>query len=283
MAPRPGVGVDADEITQFLHLIDLRHAATTIEILPHVNLRCGPYATSLVLSEPKRPPSPHTEANTPSLASSATRRSAGVFDAPYGRSVYSASSTAPSLLGPEPLHRQRPPVPFAEPPLHRQLLPCEFAWFTDCEEMFDLDQEEAWVQHMAAHHLLWKFPRYTICWFCDDAEFRAKSSALRDRKVAYTQRICHVAEHFRLGRTISDVRADFFFLDHIYDHGLINEILFQRAKDYHEVPQPKNGINTQPYQKNQHRGQEIWVVESPQARRRRGEPEQRSRFQRTRL
>lgn len=36
------------------------------------------------------------------------------------------------------------------------------------------------------------------------------------------------------------MRPDFFFLDHVYQHGLISEEVFQWARRFHEVPQIPN-------------------------------------------
>lgn len=55
----------------------------------------------------------------------------------------------------------------------------------------------------------------------------------------------HIAHHFGRDATISDIRPDFYLLDHLRDTGLIAERDFRTLKDWHEAPQPKGGINSE--------------------------------------
>ncbi|KAH8125438.1 hypothetical protein ACSS6W_010552 [Trichoderma asperelloides] len=157
-----------------------------------------------------------------SSASGETRRSSvcsSVFDSE--RSLSSMSSVSP---GPQ--------------------LPCEFYGYDDCEETFDLNNVNGWVQHICGHHLIWRLPRDCICWFCDDAVFRTVDETADEREHNYRARMHHIADHYARGATTSDIRPDFYFLDHLRDIGLVSERNFRIYKDWHEAPQPKGGINS---------------------------------------
>ncbi|KAL6887001.1 hypothetical protein GGI43DRAFT_270808 [Trichoderma evansii] len=124
-------------------------------------------------------------------------------------------------------------------------LPCEFCGYDDCEETFDLNNIGDWVQHICGHHLLWRLPSVCICWFCDDAVFHAADETAGERERNYRARMHHIADHFGHGATTSEIRPDFYFLDHLRDIGLVSERNFRIYKDWHEAPQPKGGINSE--------------------------------------
>ncbi|KAM6483100.1 hypothetical protein HDV62DRAFT_343592 [Trichoderma sp. SZMC 28011] len=130
--------------------------------------------------------------------------------------------------------------------LPRQRLPCEFYWYGDCEETFDLRDIDAWVDHVAAHHLDMILPSKSCCWFCDEVVFHAQPETQQQCRLSYTDRMHHIADHYRRGATLAGVRPDFDFLDHLHMNELISEGSFQRARNFHEAPQPKNGINSVP-------------------------------------
>ncbi|KAL6906954.1 hypothetical protein GGI43DRAFT_247445 [Trichoderma evansii] len=124
-------------------------------------------------------------------------------------------------------------------------LPCEFYGYENCEETFDLNSFDDWVQHICGHHLRWRLPRYCICWFCDDAVFHAVDETADEREHNYRARMHHIADHFGHGATMSEIRPDFYFLDHLRDIGLVSERNFQACKAWHEAPLPKGGINSE--------------------------------------
>ncbi|KAK4061596.1 uncharacterized protein Triagg1_10225 [Trichoderma aggressivum f. europaeum] len=163
-----------------------------------------------------RRPEPHVM----SITSGETRRSS-IFDP-----VESSSSISSVLPG--------------------QRLPCEFYWYGNCEETFDLRDIDGWVDHVAAHHLDMILPRKSCCWFCDEVVFHAQPETQQQCRLRYTDRMHHIAGHYRRGATLADVRPDFDFLDHLRINGLISEGSFQRARNFHEAPQPRNGINSVP-------------------------------------
>ncbi|KAH7136249.1 hypothetical protein EDB81DRAFT_77383 [Dactylonectria macrodidyma] len=106
------------------------------------------------------------------------------------------------------------------PNLGTSRLPCEFVRYHDCGATFDIDDEEGWIAHIA-HHLCNKFPPHCICWFCN-REFVAQSDSLADCWVSYHARMLHIAQHFRIQHLVaSQIRPDFFFLDHLHHHMLI--------------------------------------------------------------
>ncbi|KAH6605024.1 hypothetical protein Trco_006731 [Trichoderma cornu-damae] len=128
----------------------------------------------------------------------------------------------------------------------RRRLPCEFYWYGDCQETFDLDDVDGWVRHVGSQHLDMILPTSCRCWFCDDFVFRAESETMGERRRCYAARIRHIAEHYRRGATTGQVRPDFDFLDHLRANDLITIRDFRHARDFHEAPQPKNGINSVP-------------------------------------
>ncbi|RDA87349.1 hypothetical protein CP532_2652 [Ophiocordyceps camponoti-leonardi (nom. inval.)] len=195
------------------------------------------YQASLLLSEPgpskSIPVKSAQAAASSSLSSSATPRSS-IFDPFDGQSVYSAS-TAPPRQGPEPLHRQRAPVP----DFSATWLPCEFHRLSRCQERFAVEDVDIWIQHIVRDHLGGKLPSYCICWFCDRVDFRAGP----DRAENYQRRMRHIASHIRdEGKTAAEVRWDFHFLDHLHHHGLVSEPVFHWATQQSELPPPRGMI-----------------------------------------
>lgn len=219
----------------------------------------GPYYASQIMEPDLRGPSPQPQRqrqrHASSWASSATRRSR-VFDDSDSPSAYSAL-TVPSRHGPVAPHRQRPLVPDAQaawperaatpwrPALDTASprLPCEFRVWSSCAARFALDQVEAWIDHAAVQHLDGLYPATSICWFCDEVSFTAPSRRRVDRSLAYRERMHHIAGHFRDGMTAAGMRPDFYFLDHVYDCGLIDEAAFERARQESEpMPMPRDTV-----------------------------------------
>ncbi|KAK7424219.1 hypothetical protein QQZ08_008707 [Neonectria magnoliae] len=142
------------------------------------------YASS-IMSESRTVPRSH--ASWATSASSCEE----VFDKEYAGTFYSMS-TAPSTNGPERQHRDLPiPAP-AVPPSR---LFCEFVGYDNCDVTFEIDDEEAWIDHIAYYHLNYIFPARCICWFCDNTEYRAASNTTADLESCYRQRMHHIAGH----------------------------------------------------------------------------------------
>ncbi|EHK45608.1 hypothetical protein TRIATDRAFT_39972 [Trichoderma atroviride IMI 206040] len=173
-------------------------------------------------SEPVRM-DPFRNSHAPSSASRETRRSSAcssIFDSARSLSSMSSVSSGPQL-------------------------PCEFAEYYYCEETFDLNNIDDWVQHICGHHLTWRLPKDCVCWFCDAVVFHAVDDTADERERNFRARMHHIAQHFGHGATISDIRPDFYLLEHLRDTGLITERGFRILKDWHEAPQPKGGINSE--------------------------------------
>ncbi|KND92668.1 hypothetical protein TOPH_02702 [Tolypocladium ophioglossoides CBS 100239] len=230
---------DASELYDFLEQVEGRRSCDfyqlTAEGGPFVPASGPYYASQIMLSEP-RAPSLRTERDVMSLASSATPRSA-MFDAGFNSYSEYSRSTAPPSRGHGPPRQQRPSVPNA--PV--SWLPCEFRELSLCSTGFALDDVEPWIEHIIAEHLNWDFPRHCICWFCDH-EFQAASELQEDKEKAYRRRMHHIAQHFQNGKTTFDIRPDFHFLNHAYDHYLIQEDVFQREKGKSELLPPRDMI-----------------------------------------
>lgn len=182
------------------------------------------YAPSLMLSVRDNNDT-LTQSISTSTASSSTFMSS-CFDRPTPQtsSVYTEPSPVASL--PEP-------QPYVTP----SFLTCEFLGFGDCDVVFGLNDESRWIAHIADFHLRNIFPTVCICWFCDRT-FRASSHNQADAETCYRKRMHHIAKHFRNnGLSGRQMRPDFFLLDHLYQNRLINEEMYQRARDYHEASQ----------------------------------------------
>lgn len=190
------------------------------------------YASSLVIQEPQGVRLSRHE-RSPSLATSATSMSQ-TFDTSDNYSEYSIATTAPPLYGPEPAGRQRPMVSDEVV----RWLPCEFRQYSYCYANFSLEDVNLWIDHIIKDHLCGHLPMYSICWFCDgtEAHFRPMSGLTEDKMECFRQRMYHIAGHFMNGQTGVDIRPDFHFLDHIHDHGLIDEATFQRQTQRGELP-----------------------------------------------
>ncbi|OAA44297.1 hypothetical protein NOR_04025 [Metarhizium rileyi] len=192
------------------------------------------YCQTLFIDEEKCPAEIRTE-RAPSLATSATGMSPA-FDTFDSSSVYSSCTDPPPLYGPEAAGRQRPAMFDDIPSL--LLLPCEFEKFSGCSMTFSIDDENRWINHIINEHLHGCLPKFSICWFCDgrDAEFRCLTNQTEAQISCYRRRMYHIADHFRYGKTAADIRPDFHFLDHLHNHQLIDEAVFQWAKKQGEFP-----------------------------------------------
>ena len=115
-------------------------------------------------------------------------------------------------------------------------LPCEFAGFTDCQATFRIDDLQSWATHIAVAHLAYQYPRVSLCWFCDEVQFDAVSDNEHIRKLVFMGRLAHIRQHFVDGPP-GPIRPDFYLLDHLKKCDLIGDELFEKAKEYNELPE----------------------------------------------
>ncbi|RWA12581.1 hypothetical protein EKO27_g2527 [Xylaria grammica] len=116
-------------------------------------------------------------------------------------------------------------------------LPCEFVGYGECEATFDIDDTEAWIEHIILDHLHDKLPRKLVCWFCDDFTFEAKRTS--ERRQNFEDRMYHIRGHFLLGgRTVNHMQLDYHLNTHLQNSGLISEQSYNAMRRYNEVPQP---------------------------------------------
>ncbi|KAI0102620.1 hypothetical protein GGR51DRAFT_527089 [Nemania sp. FL0031] len=114
-------------------------------------------------------------------------------------------------------------------------LPCEFVGYKSCDTVFAIDDVESWIEHIISEHLQGKLPRIALCWFCDDITFDSKGS--QDRRTNFVQRMWHIREHILLeGKTVNDVRPDYYFNLHLHDHQILPETFYNLAHRYSEGP-----------------------------------------------
>lgn len=189
------------------------------------------YCPDLHIEEPIVPQDARTEEGAPTWGSSATPYSAA-FDTVGGPSEYSMSTSTPSIDGVEPIQLQRPTM--SDHSLG--WLPCEFMRLTGCGASFRFQEINLWIEHMVDEHLAARFPAHSICWFCEEADFKCRSKRAEEKREKYRQRMYHIAAHFFEGQTAANVQPDFFFLGHLHRCGLIDEHTFQRAKSQGQLP-----------------------------------------------
>ncbi|KAF5124041.1 hypothetical protein E5D57_011963 [Metarhizium anisopliae] len=169
-------------------------------------------------------------------------------------------TTHPPKYGPKPVGSQLSKV-YED---SRILLPCEFREFSGCQKQFALRDKDLWIDHIIDEHLHRRYPRVSICWFCDKPVFRSGLDQKGDRLQSFRQRMDHIATHFKEGMTAADIRPDFHFLDHLHEHNLIDESTFRSAKKLGEFP---GGYSPRPPRGNE--TQSEVVVESSRSCRRR--------------
>jgi hypothetical protein len=81
---------------------------------------------------------------------------------------------------------------FEQRPAPTCQFPCEFADYSRCDTTFDLDDRDAWVEHITIVHLQDQLPSKFLCWFCDDINFHAE-----DRGFDSDLRMHHIHDHIR--------------------------------------------------------------------------------------
>ncbi|KAF4450194.1 hypothetical protein F53441_6628 [Fusarium austroafricanum] len=101
-------------------------------------------------------------------------------------------------------------------------LVCEFIGFSNCDKAFNSGDEAGWIAHIAKDHLI----------------YRASSHSQTDTEACYRKRMHHIAKHLRNGLSGSQMRPDFFLLDHLHKYRLIDDEMFCKAQAYHEAPIP---------------------------------------------
>ncbi|KAI1430667.1 hypothetical protein GGR50DRAFT_168838 [Xylaria sp. CBS 124048] len=154
-----------------------------------------------------------------------------------GQSVSSESSmksrdTTVTIPDPDPAQGQ-PLSPLA-PHNPAKPLPCEFAIYGECDWLFYLSREDAWIDHIVSQHLQGNLPPKVDCWFCDCDTFDAKEAGV-DRRTNYRRRMLHIREHIREGFTVNNMRPDFHFDDHVRRARLVTEEASNVVRRYSET------------------------------------------------
>lgn len=146
---------------------------------------------------------------------------------------------------------QDPPI---APAAGSHLLWCELCVLGDCPVAFRIDQTNEWIDHHC-HHLKDQYPRWLVCWFCDDFAFNAAGRSGGDRRANFLDRMEHIREHIAGDYlTMDHMRPDFRMINHLADMGVIENAVRDLALAYSEVPDalrmPGGGAGgvTQPYQ-----------------------------------
>ncbi|KAJ8131083.1 hypothetical protein O1611_g2546 [Lasiodiplodia mahajangana] len=116
-------------------------------------------------------------------------------------------------------------------------LPCEFAAFHGCGQSFELTAVDNWIEHTISHHLKGCLPTRCVCWFCDEPVFDSENGS--NRRINFERRMRHISHHILQDRyTIHDIRADYYMLDHLYEHDLVDTTVYNACREYAEIPKP---------------------------------------------
>ncbi|KAK3371690.1 hypothetical protein B0T24DRAFT_333343 [Lasiosphaeria ovina] len=111
---------------------------------------------------------------------------------------------------------------------------CEFCVLKGCQVTFRGDDEAGWIEHHA-RHLEDRFPARLMCWFCDHVPFVASQPA--ERRANFELRMQHIRAHIFDEYQLSDhMRPDFFVIEHLHKHRLLDEETFRYAMQYNELP-----------------------------------------------
>ncbi|KAI0852091.1 hypothetical protein F5Y00DRAFT_206687 [Daldinia vernicosa] len=125
--------------------------------------------------------------------------------------------------------------PYPAPDPRAMGLPCEFVGF-GCNQTFNFNEVDAWIEHIIADHLLHKLPSKAICWFCDTWRFDSKAPEVGyDRRQNFENRMWHIREHFIEGKTVHDIRPDFHMLEHLHRHKIIAEDTYIECKRWNDL------------------------------------------------
>lgn len=166
-------------------------------------------------------------------------------------SIFSFNSLSSGSVEPDRLEEEQAP----------RIYPCDFWGYTNCLHRFRLGEDCHWFAHTAVH-LGHKFPKTSVCWFCDKV-FHSDSEDQAVLKMVFRQRMDHigrhlVAQHYRQEEGQS-IRPDFFLLEHLLAHGLVPESARANAETYSEIPLPNGVIRGEPPKRET--GNVVTVVE----------------------
>ncbi|KAI1800913.1 hypothetical protein F4811DRAFT_485387 [Daldinia bambusicola] len=120
--------------------------------------------------------------------------------------------------------------------LDRAHLPCEFIGL-GCDETFSFNEVDAWTEHIITNHLGNKLPSTVVCWFCDIWPFDCNRPDITgDRRHNFYQRMQHICGHFIDGKSVSEMRPDFYMIEHLGKNKLVAESTYRHLKRWKDVP-----------------------------------------------
>ncbi|KAI1471184.1 uncharacterized protein F4812DRAFT_169596 [Daldinia caldariorum] len=117
-------------------------------------------------------------------------------------------------------------------------LPCEFIGL-GCNETFSFNEVDAWTEHVITDHLGNKLPSIVACWFCDTWRFDCNTPNIGgDQRYNFDLRMNHIYEHFLDGKSVHDIRPDFYMIEHLGKNGLVATTTYHYLKRWNDVPCP---------------------------------------------
>ena len=183
---------------------------------------------------------PTTDGNKTSLTSPTLSHSSTISSSSSQSDVSSLRSSLSSGTSASQIPRTNPLLNLDEQIANMSLdynydLPCEFH-FIGCNVRFHPENFEAWYSHTTSHFLHHEPPPYSICVFCDEGNACFRADEDNDRYTTWRNRLLHITGHLADGKTLEDVRPDYFLIDYMRNLGLVTQHDYACAVSFTERP-----------------------------------------------
>lgn len=138
----------------------------------------------------------------------------------------------------------------SNPPPPNQMLWCEFSGLMNCYKTFGLDDEAGWISHHI-EHFHGSYPRRFVCWFCNRGAFVVPNT--QSARATFEDRMQHIRWHIldQCDLSSEQMRPDFYVVTHLHDNRLIDDLTFNHAITYSELPEKYRPPNSHSYQQPQ--------------------------------
>ena len=170
--------------------------------------------------EPVIPPARRVQprAASPSIASShssVTSNRDSIFSRQRSSSTRASSISDPPWRAPPTFVQQFMAAPAYD---YGYDLPCEF-FFIGCNVRLSPAHLEEWISHSLSHFVDAPLPSTAICTFCDEATFQSQG----DAEINWRNRMLHIHEHLEDLTPSTNMRPDYWVIEHLQKHELISQ------------------------------------------------------------
>lgn len=126
------------------------------------------------------------------------------------------------LTGPTPhhFHSQNPTV-----------LPCEFSVYSQCNERFQYNEVQAWIEHHH-EHFKYQLPSKLFCLWCKTTQFHVRDDV--DKYDNFCKRMEHLKGHILDGCNLGNILPDFHVVECLDKARLIDRNAYLQAVNWHE-------------------------------------------------